>query len=179
MEYASFQKKYFALYEKNRTFAATMKLTLLVVGRTTSPALQTLIDDYRNRLTHYFPFSLQVIADLKQAKSLNEAQIKQAEGEQILKAVPTNAMMILLDERGKQFRSIELADYLQRCMTAGRDIYFVVGGPYGFSEAVYRRANDSLSLSRLTFSHQMIRLLFVEQLYRAATILRGEPYHHE
>lgn len=156
-----------------------MKLTLLVVGRTTSPELQRLIEDYEGRLKHYFPFTLQVISDLKQAKSLSESQIKQVEGESILKAVPATSMMILLDERGKEFRSIEFADYLQRRMTAGRDIVFVVGGPYGFSEAVYQRAEDKLSLSRLTFSHQMIRLLFMEQLYRAATILRGEPYHHE
>lgn len=156
-----------------------MKLTLIVVGRTTSPELQSLINDYERRLTHYFPFNLQVIPDLKQAKSLSESQIKSLEGEQILKEVPATAMMILLDEHGKEFRSIELADYLQRRMSAGRDIYFVVGGPYGFSDAVYKRADDKLSLSRLTFSHQMIRLLFIEQLYRAATILRGEPYHHE
>lgn len=156
-----------------------MKLALLVVGRTISPELQRLIEDYEGRLKHYFPFTLQVISDLKQAKSLSESQIKQVEGESILKAVPAASMMILLDEHGKEFRSIEFADYLQRRMIAGRDIVFVVGGPYGFSEAVYQRAEDKLSLSRLTFSHQMIRLLFIEQLYRAATILRGEPYHHE
>ncbi len=156
-----------------------MKITLLVVGKTTDSRLQSLIDEYQNRLTHYVGFSMVVIPELKNAKSLSEDQQKQAEGEQILRfATPANDM-VLLDEHGSEYRSLEFADYLQKKMSAGRDVLFVVGGPYGFSPAVYQRANGKISLSRMTFSHQMIRLLFVEQIYRAMTILRGEPYHHE
>ena len=106
-------------------------------------------------------------------------QQKQAEGELILRAVGSNTDLVLLDEHGKEFRSVEFAEYLQKRMSSGRDVVFVVGGPYGFSEAVYQHANGKISLSKMTFSHQMVRLFFVEQLYRAMTILRGEPYHHE
>ncbi|MBR6017529.1 MAG: 23S rRNA (pseudouridine(1915)-N(3))-methyltransferase RlmH [Paludibacteraceae bacterium] len=156
-----------------------MKLTLLVVGKTTNPQLETLIADYRERLTHYGSFAMQVIPELKNTKSLSLSQQKQREGELILQTVPQTADMILLDEHGTEYRSIELAQWLQKKLTAGRDLWLVIGGPYGFSEAVYSRANGKLSISRLTFSHQMIRLLVVEQLYRAFTILRGENYHHE
>lgn len=158
-----------------------MKLTLLVVGKTTDARIVSLIADYEARLSHYIPFEITVIPELKNAKSLSEAQQKQAEGEMILKAAGNN-YMILLDEHGLEFRSIGLAQYLQRLMageSGGRNIVFVVGGPYGFSEAVYTRANAKMSLSKMTFSHQMIRLLFIEQIYRSMTILRGEPYHHE
>jgi len=156
-----------------------MKLTLLVVGKTVQPALQTMLTDYQNRLTHYVPFNVQVIDELKNTKSLTEDQQKQAQGERILKSVDPSTLLILLDEHGKQLRSIEFADYMQRLMSGGKNVVFVVGGPYGFSEEVYKRANGMLSLSKMTFSHQMIRLIFTEQLYRAMTILRGEPYHHE
>lgn len=156
-----------------------MKITLLVVGKTTDSHIISLIDDYKKRLTHYVPFELQVIPELKNAKALSEAQQKQMEGELILKTVGATGHVILLDEHGKEYRSIEFADYLQKRMLSGQDLTFVVGGPYGFSPEVYARANGKISLSQMTFSHQMIRLIFVEQIYRAMTILRGEPYHHE
>ena len=156
-----------------------MKITLLVVSKTTSAQIESLIQEYQKRLTHYVPFALQVIPELKNTKALTPDQQKQAEGELILRAVAQSADLVLLDEHGKEFRSIEFADYIQKKMSSGRDVVFVVGGPYGFSEAVYQRANGKISLSKMTFSHQMVRLFFVEQIYRAMTILRGEPYHHE
>ena len=156
-----------------------MRIKLLVVGKTTDSRVASLIDDYQNRLKHYIPFSIEVLPELRNAKSLSEEQQKTVEGEMILKTVSAAEEMILLDEHGKEFRSVEFSDYLQKKMSAGRDIVFVVGGPYGFSEAVYQRANGKISLSKMTFSHQMVRLFFVEQLYRAMTILRHEPYHHE
>ncbi len=156
-----------------------MKITLLVVGKTTDKRLEALIDEYRQRLTHYVNFDLQVIPELRNAKNLSTDQQKQTEGEQILRQVTTATDLILLDEHGREYRSIEFADYLQKKMSAGRDVLFVVGGPYGFSPDVYARANGKISLSQMTFSHQMIRLLFVEQIYRGMTILRNEPYHHE
>ena len=156
-----------------------MKVTLLVVGKTTDSHIDALIQEYQKRLTHYLPFALQVIPELKNTKALTPEQQKQAEGDLILKVVTANADLILLDEHGKEFRSIEFADYLQKRMSSGRDVVFVVGGPYGFADTVYQRANGKISLSKMTFSHQMVRLFFVEQSYRAMTILRGEPYHHE
>ena len=156
-----------------------MKITLLVVGKTTSAQVESLIQEYQKRLTHYIPFALQVIPELKNTKALTPDQQKQAEGEMILRAVAQSADLVLLDEHGKEFRSIEFADVVQKKMMQGRDVVFVIGGPYGFSQEVYDRANSKLSLSKMTFSHQMIRLLFVEQLYRAFTILKNEPYHHE
>lgn len=156
-----------------------MKITLLVVGKTTDTHIEMLIQEYQKRLTHYIPFALQIIPELKNTKSLTPEQQKQAEGELILRAITPNTDLVLLDEHGKEFRSVEFADYVQKRMSSGRDVVFVVGGPYGFSEGVYQRANGKISLSKMTFSHQMVRLFFVEQLYRAMTILRGEPYHHE
>ena len=156
-----------------------MKVTLLVVGKTTDSHIDALIQEYQKRLTHYLPFALQVIPELKNTKALSPEQQKQAEGDLILRAVTANTDLILLDEHGKEFRSIEFADYLQKRMSSGRDVVFVVGGPYGFADTVYQRANGKISLSKMTFSHQMVRLFFVEQIYRAMTILRGEPYHHE
>lgn len=156
-----------------------MKITLLVVGKTTDSHIEVLIQEYQKRLTHYVPFTLQVIPELKNTKALTSEQQKQAEGELILRTITPATDLILLDEHGKEFRSIEFADYIQKRMSSGRDVVFVVGGPYGFSEAVYQRANGKISLSKMTFSHQMVRLFFVEQIYRAMTILRGEPYHHE
>ena len=156
-----------------------MKVTLLVVGKTTDSHIDALIREYQKRLTHYLPFALQVIPELKNTKALSPEQQKQAEGDLILKAVTANTDLILLDEHGQEFRSIEFADYLQKRMSSGRDVVFVVGGPYGFADTVYQRANGKISLSKMTFSHQMVRLFFVEQSYRAMTILRGEPYHHE
>lgn len=156
-----------------------MKITLLVVGKTTDIHIENLIQEYQKRLTHYIPFTIQVIPELKNTKALTTDQQKQAEGELILRAITSANDLVLLDEHGKEFRSIEFADYLQKKMSSGRDLVFLVGGPYGFSEAVYQRANGKISLSKMTFSHQMVRLFFVEQTYRAMTILRGEPYHHE
>lgn len=156
-----------------------MKITLLVVGKTTSTQIESLIQEYQKRLTHYIPFVLQVIPELRNTKALTPEQQKQAEGELILRTITPNADLVLLDEHGKEFRSVEFAEYVQKRMSSGRDVVFVVGGPYGFSEAVYARANGKVSLSKMTFSHQMVRLFFVEQIYRAMTILRGEPYHHE
>ena len=150
-----------------------------MVGKTTNAALDSLIADYQKRLTHYVPFALQVLPELKNAKALSFEQQKQLEGEMILRAVGSSAYVILLDEHGSEFRSVEFADRLQKWMAAGRDIVFVVGGPYGFSPDVYARANAQIALSKMTFPHQMVRLVFVEQIYRAMTILRGEPYHHE
>ena len=129
-----------------------MKITLLVVGKTTDTHIETLIQEYQKRLTHYLTFALQVIPELKNTKALTSEQQKQAEGEMILKAVTSSADLILLDEHGKEFRSIEFADYVQKRMSSGRDVVFVVGGPYGFSEAVYQRANGKISLSKMTFS---------------------------
>lgn len=156
-----------------------MKITLLVVGKTTDTHIELLIQEYQKRLAHYIPFNIQVIPELKNTKALTPEQQKQTEGELILRSINSSTDLVLLDEHGKEFRSIEFADYVQKRMSSGRDVVFVVGGPYGFSEAVYQRANGKISMSKMTFSHQMVRLFFVEQLYRAMTILRGEPYHHE
>ena len=156
-----------------------MKITLLVVGKTTDERLTSLISDYKQRLSHYVPFEFAVIPDLKNAKSLTVDQIKSAEGELILRALTPAMDVILLDEHGREYRSVEFADFLQKKMSSGKDLTLVIGGPYGFSKEVYERANGKLSLSQMTFSHQMIRLMAIEQIYRAMTILRGEPYHHE
>ena len=156
-----------------------MKITLLVVGKNTDQRLQTLIEDYQQRLKHYIPFEIVVIPDLRNAKALTQAQIKEQEGIEILRRITPSMDVILLDEHGREYRSIEYAQWIQKKMAAGRDVTFIVGGPYGFSPAVYERANGKISLSKMTFSHQMIRLFFTEQIYRAMTILRGEPYHHE
>jgi 23S rRNA (pseudouridine1915-N3)-methyltransferase len=157
-----------------------MQIKLLAIGKTDNKAIQNLIDDYSSRLGHYIRFELEVIPDLKQSKSLSESLQKEKEGELILKKVSSSDELILLDERGKTYASLEFSDYLQKKMNSGlKQLVFVVGGPYGFSEAVYARANGKISLSKMTFSHQMIRPFVVEQLYRAMTILRNEPYHHE
>lgn len=156
-----------------------MKITLLVNGKTTDTRIRTLIDEYRQRLIHYVPFEFVVLPDLKNAKSLTEEQVKTAEGEAILRYLTPSMDVLLLDEHGREFRSIEFADFLQRKMSAGRDLVLIIGGPYGFSKPVYDRANGKISLSRMTFSHQMIRIMAIEQIYRAMTILRNEPYHHE
>jgi len=156
-----------------------MKITLLVVGKTTDKHLEVLIEDYIQRIGHYVPLQCTVIPELKNVKAISQAQQKVMEGELILKAITPATELILLDEHGVERRSIEFADYIAKKMSAGRDITFVIGGPFGFSDAVYQRADGKVSLSQMTFSHQMIRLLFTEQLYRALTIIRGEKYHHE
>ncbi len=157
-----------------------MNIKLIAVGKTDNPALQQLISTYEKRLSYYINFELQLLPDIKNSKSLSEEQQKIKEGELILSYVEPSHHLILLDERGKEYTSIAFADELQKKMNTGiKQLTFVIGGPYGFSQAVYQRANNKLSLSKLTFSHQMIRLFFVEQLYRAFTILRNEPYHHQ
>lgn len=157
-----------------------MNIKLIAVGKTDNPALQQLISTYEKRLSYYINFDLQLLPDIKNSKTLSEEQQKIKEGELILSYVEPSHHLILLDERGKEYTSIAFADELQKKMNTGiKQLTFVIGGPYGFSQAVYQRANSKLSLSKLTFSHQMIRLFFVEQLYRAFTILRNEPYHHQ
>ena len=157
-----------------------MKITLLTVGKTDKDWVRQGLDIYVSRLKHYAPFSITEIPELKNVSALTKEQIKTREGELILKNIRNTDDVILLDERGKEYSSMELARILQDKMTyGGRDIVYVIGGAYGFSDAVYSRANSKLSLSRMTFSHQMVRAIFAEQIYRAFTIMKGEPYHHE
>ena len=156
-----------------------MTIKLLTIGKTDNKQLQTLIDDYAKRLGHYIKFSLEIIPDLKKAKNLSEGQQKQKEGELILSKVSNTDVLILLDENGKQLDSVGFSSYLQKHMNSGiKQLIFLIGGPYGFSEDVYKKAQGKLSLSKMTFSHQMVRLFFIEQLYRSFTILKNEPYHH-
>ena len=156
-----------------------MKITLLAIGKTDDKNLETLIKMYSKRLGHYVPFSLEVIPDIKKAKNLSEDQQKQLEGAEILKRTTTSDHLILLDEKGKEFTSEKFAAFLQKKMNGGlKNLIFVIGGPYGFSPEIYERAQGKVSLSQMTFSHQMVRLFVVEQLYRGFTILRNEPYHH-
>ena len=157
-----------------------MKITLLTVGKTDKDWVRQGMDIYISRLKHYIPFSVVEIPELKNVSSLTKDQIKTREGELILKNIRPTDDVILLDERGKQYTSVELAKVIQdKISYAGKDMVFVIGGAYGFSEAVYRRADSKISLSKMTFSHQMVRAIFVEQIYRAFTIMKGEPYHHE
>ncbi len=157
-----------------------MKITLLVVGKTEDKYLIEGMEKYLNRLKHYIGFNLVVLPELKNTKSLTEAQQKTKEAELILKQVNNPDIMILLDEKGKKYTSVSFANYLNKQMIGSvQQLVFVIGGPYGFDESVYKRANSSVSLSDMTFSHQMVRLFFIVQLYRAFSILKGEPYHHE
>ena len=157
-----------------------MKITLLVIGKTDDKQLMHLTETYRKRLQHYIKFDLQVIPDIKNAKNLSQEQQKEREGQLILQQLQAGDLLVLLDEKGRDYRSVEFAQYLQKKMNSGlKRLVFVVGGPYGFSQSVYKQAKGQVSLSKMTFSHQMIRLFFVEQLYRAFTILNNEPYHHE
>jgi len=157
-----------------------MKIKLLAIGKTDDKNLQTLIETYQNRLKHYVNFEIEIIPDLKKVKSLSETQQKEKEGDFILKKLNPTDVLILLDEKGKEFRSVTFSEYLQKKMNAGiKQLVLVIGGPYGFSEEVYKKSQGKISLSKMTFSHQMIRLFIVEQIYRAFTILKNEPYHHE
>ncbi|MBF1465493.1 23S rRNA (pseudouridine(1915)-N(3))-methyltransferase RlmH [Prevotella pallens] len=156
-----------------------MKATLILVGRTNNELFAHAIADYVGRIGHYIPFKIVTIPELKNTKKLSEAQQKIREGETILREIQTADTVVLLDEHGKEFRSIDFAAWLQKKQNTAKHLVFVIGGAYGFSEAVYSRANEKISLSKMTFSHQMVRLIFVEQLYRACSIIRGEPYHHE
>jgi 23S rRNA (pseudouridine1915-N3)-methyltransferase len=157
-----------------------MTIKLITIGKTDNSQLQQLIDDYQKRLRHYIKFNLEIIPDLKKVKNLTETQQKQKEGELILNKVSNSDVLILLDENGKQQDSVSFSNHLQKHMNSGiKQLVFVIGGPYGFSQEVYNKAQGKLSLSKMTFSHQMVRLFFIEQLYRGFTILRNEPYHHK
>lgn len=157
-----------------------MKITLLTVGKTDRDWVRQGLDIYVSRLKHYIPFVMTEIPELKNVSSLSKDQIKTREGELIIKNIRPTDDVILLDERGKQYSSMEFAKVLQdKISYIGKDIVFVIGGAYGFSEDIYRRADSKMSLSRMTFSHQMVRTIFAEQIYRAFTIMKGEPYHHE
>lgn len=156
-----------------------MTIKLLAIGKTDNKQLQLLIDDYTKRLGFYIKFELEIIPDLKKVKNLSEDQQKQKEGELILSKITTTDVLILLDENGKQYDSVQFANYLQKHMNSGiKQLVFVIGGPYGFSQDVYNAARGKVSLSKMTFSHQMVRLFMTEQLYRGFTILKNEPYHH-
>lgn len=156
-----------------------MKITLRAIGKTDNGNLQTLMDDYSKRLGFYISFDLEIIPDIKNSKNLSEAIHKKMEGDEILKRITTSDILILLDEKGKTYSSESFSEFIQKKMNSGlKNLVFVIGGPYGFSPEIYERANGKISLSSMTFSHQMVRLFFIEQLYRAFTILRNEPYHH-
>lgn len=157
-----------------------MNIKLLAVGKTDDKNLQALIEEYVKRVSFYIKFDVEIIPDIKNAKNLSVIQQKEKEGSLILSKVSPSDWLILLDEKGKSFSSTQFADFLQKRMNSGiKNLFFVIGGPYGFSDEVYAKANGKISLSSMTFSHQMVRLFFIEQLYRGYTILRNEPYHHE
>lgn len=157
-----------------------MKIKFLTIGRTINTQMVKLQEEYQQRLKFYIPFENTVIPELKKTKKLSETEQKDKEADLILKQIEANDDVILLDDKGTQFSSIEFAGYIQKKMNSGnKRTVFVVGGPYGFAPRIYQRANGLLSLSTMTFSHQMVRLVFLEQLYRGMTIIKGEPYHHE
>lgn len=157
-----------------------MKVKLIYVGKTGKSFLREGEKEYTKRLKRYIPFDVVELADVKNAKKRSEEEIKAMEGEAILKQLKPNDRVVLLDEKGKEMSSVGFSKHLQKQFNSGaQGLAFVIGGPYGFSEKVYQRADERLALSKLTFSHQMIRMFFIEQLYRAQTILKGEPYHHQ
>jgi len=157
-----------------------MNIKILTIGKTDNKALQSLIDDYTKRLSFYIKLDLVIIPDIKNVKNLSESQQKEKEGELILAKLAATDQLILLDEKGTTFSSVGFSDYLQKKMNSGaKTLVFVIGGPYGFSDEVYQKAQGKISLSLMTFSHQMVRLFFIEQLYRGFTILKNEPYHHQ
>ncbi len=156
-----------------------MKTLLLLVGKTQNKHFVAGINDYVERIGHYMPFEIKVVPDLRNTKSLSEQQQKVQEGEQLLKILQPSDTVVLLDERGTERRSVEFAAWLQKKQNTARRLVFIIGGAYGFSEALYQRADEKISLSCMTFSHQMVRLVFTEQIYRACTIIKGDPYHHE
>ena len=157
-----------------------MKTTLLLVGKTTDKHITALIDEYKQRLSHYLNFEIIVIPELKNTKNLTFEQQKTSEGEQILKQISQADTVVLLDEHGKEQSSVGFSKWIEKKLNSTpRRLVFIIGGPYGFSDSVRERASELISLSQMTFSHQMVRLIFVEQLYRAMTIINGEPYHHE
>ncbi len=157
-----------------------MNIELIVVGKTDSEQIEKLVEGYAKRVNHYCRFSITTLPDLRSTKSLSAKQQKTAEGEAILRQINDSDYVVLLDERGTQYRSVEFAQWLQKRMNSGvKRLLLIIGGPYGFSDEVYARSHSKISLSAMTFSHQIIRAIFAEQIYRAFTILRNEPYHHE
>ncbi|MBR5885875.1 MAG: 23S rRNA (pseudouridine(1915)-N(3))-methyltransferase RlmH [Alistipes sp.] len=157
-----------------------MNIELIVVGKTDSKEVTSLVDMYTKRINFYNRFNITYIPDIRNSKNLSEAQQKTAEGEAILRLLDESDRVVLLDEKGAEFRSVEYADWLQKRMNSGvKRLVFIIGGPYGFSPEVYARSNEKISLSKMTFSHQIIRAIFTEQLYRAFSILHNSPYHHE
>jgi len=156
-----------------------MRITLLQTGKTRDRFINEGVEEFRKRMSHYVPFIIETVPDLKSTRNMSTKDIQQKEGAMILKKIKASDYLILLDERGKEYHSLGFASHLNSLEGRVNQVIFLIGGPYGFSEEVYRRANEKFSLSKLTFSHQLIRLLFMEQIYRAFTILKGEPYHHE
>lgn len=157
-----------------------MKIELAVIGKTSIGYLKQGIDEYIKRLKHYVPFEIKYIDDIKNTKNISEDQQKRTEGAKILSLLDKSDFVVLLDEHGKEYTSMQYSSYIQKRMLSGaKKVVFVIGGPYGFSQEVYNRANDKISFSKMTFNHEMIRLIFTEQLYRAYTIINHEPYHHE
>ena len=157
-----------------------MKVVLVVIGKTDETYLRTGIEKYENRLKHYLPYEMKVIPDLKKTKNLSSQQQKHLEGQLIMQVLQAGDFVVLLDEKGKDYSSVDFSKMIEKRMVAGlKRLVFIVGGPYGFSDDVYAKANSKISLSKMTYSHQMVRLIFAEQLYRAMTILKNEPYHHE
>ncbi len=156
-----------------------MKTILILVGKTADKHFAAGINDYTERIGHYMPFEIITIPELKNTKNLTEEQQKQMEGDLIARQLQPSDTVVLMDEHGREFRSVEFARWLEQKRNTARRLVFIIGGPYGFSGRIYDRANEKISLSRMTFSHQMVRLIFTEQIYRACTIICGEPYHHE
>ena len=157
-----------------------MNIELIVIGKTDQQEVASLVEQYAKRVNHYCKFTVTTIADVKNTRNMAPSRQKQLEGEMILKLIGEGDWLVLMDERGRQFTSMEYADWLQKRMLSGvKRVAIVIGGPYGFSDEVYKRANEKISLSKMTFSHQIVRAIFAEQLYRAFTILNNEPYHHE
>lgn len=156
-----------------------MKTELIIVGKTDNKHISACIDDYVDRISHYMPFCITTLPDIKNTKNLSEEQQKEQEGKALMRLLQPSDFVVLLDEHGKEMRSIELAEWIRKKQMAVKRLVFIIGGPYGFSPTLYQRCDEKLSLSRLTFSHQMVRMIFAEQIYRACTIIKGEPYHHE
>jgi 23S rRNA (pseudouridine1915-N3)-methyltransferase len=156
-----------------------MKITLLGIGKTDRPYLKEGISLYEKRIVHYLPFEMRILPDIKTSKGFSKEKVTEQEGIQLLAALRADDLVVLLDERGTEMNSLQFAAFIEKKMTAGtRNLVFIAGGPYGFSQEVYKRSSQKISLSKMTFSHQMVRLIFAEQLYRAMTIIKGEPYHH-
>lgn len=157
-----------------------MKICLLVIGKTDAVYIRDGIEEYSKRLKRYIPYEMVVLPDVKNAKNMSEAVQKEKEGEMLLPQMQPGDWVVLLDEHGQQYSSVGFSEFMaQRMLTGIKRVVFVIGGPYGFADTVYKRADDKISLSKMTFSHQMVRMIFAEQLYRAMTIMKGEPYHHE